>query len=290
MPNNIDIGLLRAFLAVVDTGGMTSSARVLNLTQAAVSLQIKRLEDHFSAQLFERDRKGMKLTPTGQRLVVQARRMVRNNDEVWSAMNEAEFEGEIRLGMPSDFVRCFGAPILKQFDQAWPRVRVSLVCETTQRLLEKLDRGEVDLTFTVEKKCGHNGVTLLSDPLVWVGAKGGQAYERDPLPISTDDETCSLRPYALKALADVGRTWRWVCEDKNFDPILATLEADIAVAPLLACTVPPDFEILGERHGMPPLLNFWINLYVPHTGATPLAAELANHIRDVVGTRSARVA
>jgi DNA-binding transcriptional LysR family regulator len=290
MAHNIDVGLLRAFLAVVDTGGMTSSARVLNLTQAAVSLQIKRLEEHFGCQLFERDRKGIKLTPSGQRLVVQARRMVRNNDEVWSAMNEAEFEGEIRLGMPSDFVRCFGVPILKLFDQVWPRVRVSLVCDTSLRLLEKLDAAEIDLTFAVEKKCGHNGETLLSDPLVWVGAKGGQAFERDPLPISTDEETCALRPYALKALADAGRAWRWVCEDKNFDPILATLEADIAVAPLLACTVPPGFEILGERHGLPPLLNFWINLYVPHAGPTPLAAELATHIRDVVGVRSARVA
>jgi len=290
MPHNIDIALLRAFLAVVDTGGMTSSARVLNLTQAAISLQIKRLEEQFGCQLFERDRKGMKLTASGERLIVQARRMVRNNDEVWSAMNEAEFEGEIRLGMPSDFVRCFGAPILRQFDQAWPRVRVSLICGSSQRLLEKLDRGEVDLTFAVEKKCGHNGETLLSDPLVWVGAKGGQAFERDPLPISTDDETCFLRPFALKALADSGRVWRWITEDSNFDPILATLDADIAVAPLLVSTIPPGFEILGERHRLPALPSFWINLYQPHAGPTRLSAELAAHIRDVVGTRTARVA
>lgn len=290
MPHNLDIALLRAFLAVVDTGGMTSASRILNLTQAAISLQIKRLEDQFGCELFERDRKGLKLTASGQRLVVQARRMVRNNDEVWSAMNEAEFEGEIRLGMPSDFVRCFGAPILKQFDQAWPRVRVSLVCDTTQPLLERLDKGDLDLTFAVEKKCGHNGETLLSDPLVWVGARGGQAFERDPLPLSTDDETCAIRPYALKALADAGRAWRWVCEDRNFDSVLATLEADIAVAPLLASTVPAGFEILGERHGMPPLLNFWINLYQPHAGPSRLSQELAAHIKDVVGSRQARMA
>lgn len=290
MPHNLDIGLLRAFLAVVDTGGMTSAGQVLNLTQAAVSLQIKRLEQQFGSQLFGRDRKGLKLTSSGQRLVVQARRMVRNNDEVWSAMNETEFEGEIRLGIPADFVRTFGAPILKQFDQAWPRVRVSMVCDTSQRLLDKLDAGEVDLTFTVEKKCGHNGETLLSDPLVWVGAKGGQAYERDPLPLATDDDTCFLRPYALKALADAGRAWRWVCEDSNFDAILATLDADIAIAPLLVSTIPPGFEILGERHGLPPLLNFWINLYQPHAGPSRLSAELAAHIREVVGARSQRTA
>lgn len=290
MPRNIDIGLLRAFLAVVDTGGMTSSARVLNLTQAAVSQQVKRLEEYFGAPLFERDRRGLRLTPTGERLVVQARRLVRNNDEVWSAMNEAEFEGEIRLGIPSDFVRCYGTPILKQFDKTWPRVRVSLVCDTSQRLLDKLERGAVDLTFAVDTACGNTGETLLSDPLVWVGARGGQAFEREPLPLSTDDDTCFLRPFALKALREAGRAWRWVCEDSNFDPILATLEADIAVAPLLASTVPPGFEILGERNGLPPLPSFLINLYQPHTGPSRLSSELARHIRDVVGGRTARAA
>jgi DNA-binding transcriptional LysR family regulator len=63
MPHNIDTALLRAFLAVAETGGMTSAARLLNLTQAAVSQQVKRLEDAFGRQLFERDRRGLRLTP-----------------------------------------------------------------------------------------------------------------------------------------------------------------------------------------------------------------------------------
>lgn len=290
MARNIDISLLRAFVAVVDTGGMTSSARVLNLTQAAVSQQVKRLEEYFDCLLFERDRKGLKLTPSGERLVAQARRLLRGNDEVWSMMTAPQFTGEVRLGMPSDLVRTYGTPLLKQFDQTWPTVRLSLVCDTTGRLLERLERAEVDLTVTVQTACGENGETLTSEPLVWVGARGGHAHERRPLPISTGDDTCPHRPAALKSLAEAGRDWRSVCEVSNFEPICATVEADVAVAPLLLSTVPPGLEILGDDSGLPRLPGFLINLYLPRAGASDLAAELARHVRAVFGRRMQRAA
>ena len=69
MARNLDTALLRAFVAVAETGGMTSAGQVLNLTQAAVSQQIKRLEESFDARLFERDRRGLVLTTRGERLL-----------------------------------------------------------------------------------------------------------------------------------------------------------------------------------------------------------------------------
>ncbi|MDQ6436520.1 LysR family transcriptional regulator [Mesorhizobium sp. LHD-90] len=290
MPRNIDISLLRAFVAVAETGGMTKSAKLLNLTQAAISQQVKRLEESFGCLLFERDRAGMRLTPSGERLLAQARRLLHNNDEVWAMMTAPEFAGEVRLGMPSDIVRAYGTPVLKRFDQAWPRVRVSIICDTSGRLLEKLDRGEVDLTFTVQKTCFPHGEALLSDPLVWAGARGGHAHERNPLPISTGDDTCPHRPEALRALAAVGRDWRSVCEVSSFEPICATVEADIAVAPMLASTVPSNLQILGERSGLPDLPPFTINLYLPRAGAGDIALELASHIRDQLGSGIQRAA
>ena len=63
---DIDVGLLRAFAAVAETGGVTSAARALNLTQAAVSQQIKRLEEFFALGLFDREQRRLALTPTGR--------------------------------------------------------------------------------------------------------------------------------------------------------------------------------------------------------------------------------
>jgi DNA-binding transcriptional LysR family regulator len=76
MPHNIDTSLLRAFVAAAETGGMTTAARLVNLTQAAVSQQVKRLEEMFGRQLFERDRRGLRLTASGERLLVRAQRLL----------------------------------------------------------------------------------------------------------------------------------------------------------------------------------------------------------------------
>ena len=86
MARNIDTSLLRAFVAVAETSGMTTAANLLNLTQAAVSQQIKRLEDAFEAPLFERERKGLRLTSAGERLFVKAKRMLALNDDIWAEM------------------------------------------------------------------------------------------------------------------------------------------------------------------------------------------------------------
>ena len=65
MTRNLDIGLVRAFVAVVDAGGMTAAGARLNLTQAAISQQLKRLEDTLGAVLVTRERKAMRLTSAG---------------------------------------------------------------------------------------------------------------------------------------------------------------------------------------------------------------------------------
>jgi DNA-binding transcriptional LysR family regulator len=279
MARNVDTALLRAFTVVADTGGMTRAAGLLNLTQAAVSQQIKRLEEAFDCVLFERDRRGFRLTPSGERLLARARRLIAANDEVWATMTAPEYEGTVRLGLPSDLVRPHAPAFLKRFYEEFPRVQVVIACDTSTRLLDRLDDGDVDLILTGETGCGPHGERLFSNPVVWTGLRGGRAWERDPLPISSGDDSCTFRPVALKALDESGRDWQAVCSVSSLEPILAMVEADLSVAPLYASCVTPAMEVLGAEQGLPPLPVFSINLYLPKGGATELAAELARHIR-----------
>ena len=105
--------------------------RLLNLTQAAVSQQLKRLEELFGTELFERHHKRLALKPNGERLIAHAQRLIALNDEVWGAMSAPAYAGEVRLGVPHDIVGTYMPPILSRFDKAWPRVRVALKCTTT---------------------------------------------------------------------------------------------------------------------------------------------------------------
>jgi DNA-binding transcriptional LysR family regulator len=288
MRRDIDIALLRAFVGVVETGSVTGAASLLNLTQAAVSQQVKRLEEMFSTELFERHHKRLALKPNGERLMAHAQRMIALNDEVWGAMTAPAYEGEVRLGVPHDIVGTYLPPILRRFDKAWPRVRVSLKCTTTPQLLELLRQGSIDLTLTTEERCGRNGETLIEDELVWVGAVNGIAHRRNPLPVSIGDEKCEFRRSVLKALADAGRDWRPVCEVSSMAPLLASMEADLAVGPMLRRSTPDYLQEIDKEARLPRLPMFLVNMYLPPVQQNEVALELARHIRQEFESRFRR--
>ncbi len=280
MRRTVDLSLLRALVAVAETGGMTSAARALNLTQAAVSQQIRRLEETFDTQLFCRDSRRPVLTPCGERLVAYAQRMLAMNDEVWGMMTSPDFQGEVRLGIPHDIITPFIPPILRSFNQHWPRVRVTLVCQSSNNLLRMLEENEIDLTLTTERTAGEQGELLLPDQLVWAGAKDGEAHKRRPLPVTFGDARCSFRPPTIEALGKAGLDWHLTCETGDFAPYCATLAADLAVAPMLTLTVPNNLQVLGAAEGLPPLPTFYINLRLPKSGVTDIAQEMARFIRS----------
>lgn len=285
MTRDIDISLLRTFVAVVETGSVTLAARLLNRTQAAVSLQIKRLEEQFGQELFRREHRALVLGPAGDRLLSSAQRLLKLNDEVWESMTTPAVEGEVRLGVPYDIVGTQIPPVLRRFNASWPRVQVTLVCKASKILLDELATGDVDLTLTTEVSCGKFGETLVSEPLVWVGAQNGKAQLTRPLPVSLGGQHCKFRPDVLRALRASGLDWRMVSESESMEAIYATLRADLAVAAILRSSVPDYLTALGPTSGLPRLSNFLVNLYLPPTGATATARELAGHIRREYAAR-----
>jgi DNA-binding transcriptional LysR family regulator len=287
MPANLDIALLRAFLAVVESGGVTRAATVLALSQAAVSQQIKRLEEVLECRLFERQGRRLMLAPAGERLQGAAQRLVALNDEVYAGMRTPPFEGEVRFGVPYDLIASFAPAILRRFAKAQPRLRVSLVCEDSSVVRAALASGAVDLALTTETDCGRGGETLRTDRLVWVGVPGGDAHLKDPLPVSLGAPTCVFRPVAIEVLGKARRDWRAVCEVSRLEPVHAAIEAGLAVAPLLRSSVPERFEILGREARLPALPEFRINLYAP-PNMSPAARDLADHVRSSFSGRAAK--
>ena len=286
---DLDLSLLRAFVAVVDAGSVTSAARHLNRTQAAVSLQIRRLEDTVGQALFEREHKRLILAPAGEQLLGQAKRLIAMNDEIMERMTTPSFDGEVRLGIPVDLIPTYAPPILRRFNTMWPHVRVSLNTHNSHELMTDLDQANIDLALTTDLVGDRTArcETLKTDRLVWFGAPGGSAHRRSPLPVAIGGRTCRFRPAALEALRAAGREWRLVLEVANQDAVNATVEAGISIGALLHATVPPGLEILSGSTDLPELPEFAINLHMPRNQATDIAEELARHVRAEFASRSA---
>ncbi|MEM0943738.1 MAG: LysR family transcriptional regulator, partial [Pseudomonadota bacterium] len=150
MPRNLDLTALRSFVTVAETGGVTRAANQLNLTQSAVSMQLKRLEEALGLPLLDRAGRGVALTNHGEQLLSYGRRMLSLNDEVLSRMTDAGFEGDIRLGVPSDIVYPYIPKVLHRFDREFPRVKMHLYSSYTKKLKEMIETAEVDVALSTE--------------------------------------------------------------------------------------------------------------------------------------------
>lgn len=281
---NIDVALLRAFIAVAETGRMTTAAKIVHRTQGAISQQIKRLETQFDARLFDRKAGSASLTREGEKLLVNAHRLISLNDEIMDRMRTVDFTGEVRLGVAHDIVRALMPPVLRRFRQEHPNVLITLMSDTTQTLRADLRERKIDLAILTESERGDRDQFLLTDQLIWVGAKGGDAHRRRPLSVALGQENCGFRAAAIKALTKARMPWRAICQFGSLESVFATLEADMAIALFLSRTVPDRLAALRGRE-LPELPRFHINLRLPSTGTTSVVTEFARYIREGFSSR-----
>ncbi|WP_445681877.1 LysR family transcriptional regulator [Radicibacter daui] len=286
---SLDIDLIRTFVTVADRASMTEAARQRHLTQSAVSQQVARLEAQLGRQLFVRARGGLSLTAAGAQMLAKARQLLQLNDQIWDEMTGRRIEGPLRLGVPYDLVGATLTPALKSFAEAHPAVELSLFCRASPQLLVALAEGAVDIALVEElPSAAGGGECLRIEPLVWVGARGGSAWRKRPLPVSLVAETCAFRPAIIGALggalggapSGAGTEWRTVFEGGNIEATMATVRSDLAVSAWLASTVPTELQILGQGEALPELPPFAINLYLPKQNVLPAAKAMAGHIRE----------
>ncbi len=268
MRRNLDMTQLRSFVAVADAGGVTRAAGLLNLTQSAVSMQLKRLEDTLGLQLFDRSQRKLSLTTHGEQLLGYARRMLDLNDEVVTRMTDPGYEGEIVLGVPHDIVYPVIPDILQSFHAQYPRMRVNLLSSNTRDLKELFAQGEAEIILTTEDETDHGGETLVEIPLLWVGAPGGTVWKERPLRLAFE-HGCIFRTGVQRALDDAEIPWEMAVESRSSRTVEASVSADLAIHAALELTWPPYMEPVRHDGSLPDLQSKKINLYraVPQSGA-----------------------
>lgn len=270
--------LLRAFVAIAESGSFTAAAGRVHRTQSAVSMQIKRLEEQLGRELFDRDGRGVTLTRDGELLLGHARRILRAHQEAVASFDADVLEGGVTVGAPEDYVSSFLPRILCRFAETHPKAHVDVVCEPSPDLLAKVDDGRVDLAIVTQGSGEIGGILLRREPLVWMVSQRHCVHQIDPLPLALFRQDCVFRRWATEGLAACGREARIAYTSVSIAGIYAALDAGLAVAALCRSNLRPGLRILREADGFPALPEIGIVLKRADGADSALVDRLQEHI------------
>ncbi len=245
----LDSELLRSFVAISDAGSFTRAAQSLHKTQSAVSMQVKRLESLVGHPLFVREARGVALTPCGETLLLNARRVLALLEETLSDLRGERVEGAVRIGVPEEYSASILPEILGRFAETHPAVEVTVTCGQSLALGAAFDRGDLDLAVLLVDQGRAEGEVLGHDPTVWATSARHLVHEQEPLPVALFDQGCWWRDWALKMLEDRGKPYRIAYSSASTAGLQAALSAGLAVAVMGASTVPAGARLLTPEEG-----------------------------------------
>jgi DNA-binding transcriptional LysR family regulator len=226
---HVDLDLLRACLAVVETGSFANAAEQLGCTQPAVSLQVQGLETLFGQTLIERARPARAPEP-GQTVLGYARRMLRLNDELLRRFDNTREGIVLRVGIPNDFSVAMLPMALSRFAAAEPGVILGLHSDLSLSLLEGLRTRPVRPGGRNDHRPGDLAVKLWPERLVWIAAPDLKPATDRPLPLICYPEGCIYRGRMLKRLAEDGLPWRIAMTSTSFTSIISAVESGLGVS------------------------------------------------------------
>jgi DNA-binding transcriptional LysR family regulator len=279
----LDIVLLRTFVAVVEAKGFTRAAGFVHLTQSAVSLHIKRLEEQVGRRLFDRTASKLTLTSDGEILLSYARRILALEEEVKTRLGHPEPEGIVRFGAPEYFDPGTLASLLAQFNSRYPAIDLEIQMGIGTDIAALYERGMLDVAIINREIAeadgsGHEDTTVLyREGRVWAALRNMKLESERPVPLPLFPAPCAWRQLALERLQNAGRRWTVALQSTGLSGIVTAVEAGLAISIFAQSGLSPRLRALGPAQGLPALPDFE---YVVRRNPKPSLA--ADRLRDVI--------
>jgi DNA-binding transcriptional LysR family regulator len=248
----LDLDAVRAFVLVADLGGFTRAAEVLDTSQAAVSLKLKRLEDRLGRRLLERTPRHVRLLPDGESFIAAARDLLLAHDRALAGV-AAPPPRRLTLGV-SDHVAGPDMPtLLGRLAAHDPALVIEVRVAASRDLLTSFDRGELDAAIIRREGDRDDGEPLVTEPLGWFAAPSWRRAAGAPLRLATLAAPCGVRAVATRVLDEAGIAWTEVFVGGGVLAVAAAVTAGLAVAALARRVAPAGAIDVGARLGLPAL-------------------------------------
>ena len=251
---NLDLDVLRTLVAAQRLGSFSRAAQLVGRSQSAVSQQVRKIEDQLGLPLFRKQGRGLAPTEAGEVVLAYARRLLNLNDETVAAARGCAVEGVVRFGLPGDLADTWMPSLLGRFKRAHRAVRIEVSVDRNGRLLERLDREELDLVLALAAHERADAQPLASLQEVWIGAASAEPawMPGEPIPLAVLEAPCMFRQSALAALDRAGAAWRIAFTSPSLHGLWPAVEAGLGVTLRTAISLPAGLRRLGPEAGLPP--------------------------------------
>jgi DNA-binding transcriptional LysR family regulator len=290
-PNDLELSLLRTFVAIVRCGSMGRAASAVSRTQPAVSQQMFRLEKIIGQKIFSRTKGGVKLTRHGEMLVPYANRALEINEEALARLREESASGPVRLGVSEDAALAGLTPVLKRFQSSHPDVALEIIVAGPAKLDLLLADGKLDFAIGDPSSITGNPVMEWHTRPAWFASAELSIDPFHILPLILWHSSSSWRDGILDSLRLAGWEWRVVFESASLDASLAAVESGLGVAALLRETIRNTAirEIRDVR--LPELPEVRLGLFrasvVPNKAQSQMESALATSLMATTGSGAA---
>lgn len=262
---NINFEYYKVFYYAAKLGSFSKAAEALMNSQPNLTRTIKVLESELGCVLFTRSNKGLSLTPDGERLYrhieIAYRHICEGEDEI--SMNKGLARGVITVGASEVALHCLLLPVLKQYRNMYPGVKMFISNFTTSQAIDAVRDGTVDIAVVTAPRTKPSGLILKNIVPITETAVCGMGFPafEEPIPLAEleryplimlNSKTLTYEFYA-ELFARNGARFFPTIEAATADQILPMVRADLGIGfvPLQFLEGAEDIRVLKLREEIP---------------------------------------
>ncbi|HBR2039504.1 TPA: LysR family transcriptional regulator [Klebsiella pneumoniae] len=249
---NLDLDLLRTFVAVADLNTFAAAAAAVCRTQSAVSQQMQRLEQLVGKELFARHGRNKLLTEQGIQLLGYARKILRFNDEACMSLMYGSLQGALSIGASEETADTILPFLLNRIGCFYPRMTLEIKVHPHAAIMEMLAEGLVDLALTTHQPPGFTSFTLRTSPTLWYCA-AEYVLAKGAIPLILLEEPSPFRQDIIAALETARVSWHLAHGASSLSGVKAAVKAGLGVTARPVEMMSPDLRVAGISEGLPAL-------------------------------------
>lgn len=277
MAKDLELTLLRSFVAAVRAGSISRAATALGHTQPALSQQLRKLENVVGRPLLHRSSTGVAPTRAGEELLPYAERILALSAQALTESGRA-LSGHCGVGLLEDLAASQLSQALADLARLHPGATLEVLSISTAVIRDAYDAGRIHLVLDVVPDLPAPPRWTVRRPLVWAIGPGVDVAA-DPLPVVLFSNPCSFRTSVLEALERADRRFRVAFESNSLVGLLAALRAGLGVAALMPANLEP--AMAGhDPNALPALPDVELGLARhPRTDGDPLVDAVETALR-----------